>query len=107
MGERNRIAVTALGKHVDVFEFSGGFNPLPPNGALSDGYEVTLVGTMTGARSSFGKFMAISGNSVIATGVPNYGYEKLYQQTICGDLLRLDFLHCLRCLLLSGGIKLS
>jgi len=84
--ERNRIAVTALGEHVDVFEFSGGFNPIPPNGALSDGYEVTLVGTMTGTRSSFGKFMAISGNSVIATGVPNYGYEKLYQQTICGDL---------------------
>jgi len=84
--ERNRIAVTAVGKKVDVFEFSGGFNPPPPNGALSDGYEVTLVGTMTGDRSRFGEFMAISGNSVIATGVDNYSPEKLYQQTICGDL---------------------
>jgi len=83
--EGNRIAVTEYGVGVDVFEFSGGFNPLPPR-AFSDGYEVTQIGTMTGSRSYFGKFMAISGNTIIATGSPSYYDEKLYQQTLCGDL---------------------
>jgi len=69
--EESRIAVSSIGRKVDIYEDKRS--------------SIDLVGSMTSDANYFGTDMVISGNTVVAAG--GYSWDqKIFQQTICGDL---------------------